>query len=69
MDADPDANCCRRAEKYIFKRLDTVAKNIWLEMGVVAITVVIRTTPDGHIGVEMYVHKLNMSIVLTKIKH
>jgi len=53
MDADPDANCYRRAEKYILKRLDTVAENIWLEMGVVAITVLIRTTPDGQVGVEM----------------
>ena len=47
--------CHRNAAKKAQKRFTAAAQHNWLEMGVLAITVYVRTTPDGQLGAEMYV--------------
>ena len=52
-DAGADADSNRFAEKYSKTRLDAMAKNHWLQMGLLYITFVTRTTLDGQLAIEV----------------
>jgi len=44
------------AGKFSEKRLTQVSKSNWLEMGLLTVNFVARTTPDGQLAIEMYVY-------------
>lgn len=41
------------AERHLTARLDKAAKAQWLEMGVLSISFVVITRPDGRVGVQL----------------
>lgn len=43
----------RNAERHLNTRLDSAAKAHWLEMGVLSISFVVITRPDGRVGVQL----------------
>ena len=49
-----DMGLYRMAAQYAHKRFDTMAQHNWLEMGLLSITIFIRTDPNGQLAVDMY---------------
>ena len=53
------------AAQYAHKRLTAVAQHNWLEMGLLSITIFVRTAPNGQFAVDMYVPRTHGCILLT----
>ena len=55
----------RMAAQYAHKRLTAAAQHNWLEMGLLSITIFVRTAPNGQFVVDMYVPRTHGHILLT----